>query len=78
MTGFALGLEHDFLRVALLAGVLVGGTCAWLGLFLVLRRTVFVGAALAEIAALGLALGLLLGSALHWQHERPDWENTCQ
>lgn len=72
MTGFAFGLEHDFLRVALLAGVLVGGTCAWLGIFLVLRRTVFVGAALAEIAALGLALGLLLASALHWPHERPE------
>ena len=72
MIAMVLGLEHDFLRTALLAGVLVGGTCAWLGVFLVLRRTVFVGAALAEIAALGLALGLLLGSALHWTHERPE------
>jgi ABC-type Mn2+/Zn2+ transport system permease subunit len=57
LTSFTL----PFMQMALAAGLLVGCTCAYLGVSLVLKRIVFVGAALAEIAAAGLALGLLLG-----------------
>jgi ABC-type Mn2+/Zn2+ transport system permease subunit len=43
---------QDMVRVALL----VGASCAFLGVFVVLKRIVFVGAALANVASLGAAL----------------------
>lgn len=49
-----------FVRSALAAGVLVGAGCSYLGVFVVLRRTVFVGIALAQLAALGVALSLFV------------------
>jgi ABC-type Mn2+/Zn2+ transport system permease subunit len=53
----------DFMRRALVAGLLVGGVCAFLGIYVVLRRIVFVGVALAEMSSAGVALGLLTGRA---------------
>jgi ABC-type Mn2+/Zn2+ transport system permease subunit len=53
-------LSLPFLWMALAAGLLVGCLCAYLGIFLILKRIVFVGAALSQIAAAGLALGLVL------------------
>jgi ABC-type Mn2+/Zn2+ transport system permease subunit len=46
---------------ALSAGLLAGGVCAFLGVYVVLRRIVFLGVALSEAAALGVALGLFMG-----------------
>jgi ABC-type Mn2+/Zn2+ transport system permease subunit len=43
---------HDALKAALLVAVL----CSYLGVFVVLKRIVFVGAALAEVSSLGAAL----------------------
>jgi ABC-type Mn2+/Zn2+ transport system permease subunit len=54
-------LREPFLRYALVAGLLAGGVCAFLGVYVILRRIVFLGVALAEAAALGVALGLFLG-----------------
>lgn len=51
----------DFMRRALLAGLVVGGVCAYLGVYVVLRRIVFVGVALAEMSSAGVALALLAG-----------------
>lgn len=51
------------MRLALLAGLLVGGVCAYLGVYVVLRRIVFVGVALAEMSSAGVALALLTGIA---------------
>jgi len=53
-----LGLP--FVRMALAAGLLVGTMCAYLGVWVVLRRVVFVGIALAQVAALGVAIGFYL------------------
>ena len=53
-----LGLP--FVRSALAAGVMVSLTCSYLGVFVVLRRTVFVGIAMAQLAALGVALSLYI------------------
>jgi len=53
--------SEPFLRHALFAGLLAGSVCAFLGVYVVLRRTVFLGVALSEAAALGVAIGLLLG-----------------
>jgi ABC-type Mn2+/Zn2+ transport system permease subunit len=52
---------EPFLRYALFAGLLTGSVCALLGVYVVLRRIVFLGVALSEAAALGVALGLFLG-----------------
>jgi ABC-type Mn2+/Zn2+ transport system permease subunit len=57
-------LSLPFMWMALAAGLLVGCLCAYLGIFLILKRIVFVGVALSEIAAAGLALGLVLQSWL--------------
>jgi len=50
-----------FMQQALLAGLLVAVTCAFLGVFVVLKRIVFVGIALAQLSSAGVALALLLG-----------------
>jgi ABC-type Mn2+/Zn2+ transport system permease subunit len=52
---------ESFLRYALFAGLLAGSVCAFLGVYVILRRIVFLGVALSEAAALGVALGLFLG-----------------
>jgi ABC-type Mn2+/Zn2+ transport system permease subunit len=40
---------------------MIGGLCAFLGVYVILKRIVFVGIALAEVSALGVAAGLMLG-----------------
>lgn len=52
---------QPFLRYALFAGLLAGSVCAFLGVYVILRRIVFLGVALSETAALGVALGLFVG-----------------
>jgi len=49
-----------FARIALAAGLLVGGMCSFLGVHVVLRRVVFLGIALAQLATLGAALSFYL------------------
>lgn|GEM_PF-1782640 len=53
--------SHGFIQRALLAGLLAGGLCAWLGVFIVLRRMVFVGIALAQVASCGVAFAVFAG-----------------
>ncbi|HEX8834070.1 MAG TPA: metal ABC transporter permease [Abditibacteriaceae bacterium] len=55
--------SKDFMRQALLAGLSVALICSYLGVYVVLKRIVFVGVALAEMSSAGIALGLLLGFA---------------
>ena len=51
----------SFMRWALLAGLLVTGVCGYVGVYVVLKRIVFVGVALAEVSSAGVALALLVG-----------------
>jgi ABC-type Mn2+/Zn2+ transport system permease subunit len=53
--------RESFLRYALFAGLLAGSVCALLGVYVILRRIVFLGVALSEAAALGVAFGLFIG-----------------
>lgn len=53
-------LTVPFMRNILLAGVLVAMGLAPLSVYVVLRRIVFVGAAVAEISSAGVALAILL------------------
>ncbi len=52
---------QSFVRYAVFASMLAGGVSAYLGVYVLLRRIVFVGIALAQIATLGVALGHWLG-----------------
>jgi manganese/iron transport system permease protein len=52
---------RPFMRSALLAAVLVGLTCALLGVYVVRRRMAFVGDALAHTTLPGLAVAYLFG-----------------
>lgn len=54
----------DFMQHALLAGLLVGAVCGYLSVYVVLKRIVFVGIALAEMSSAGIALALWLGGIL--------------
>jgi zinc/manganese transport system permease protein len=50
-----------FVPWAFVAGTLVAVTCAVFGVLVILRRVVFIGITLAEVAAFGVALALVLG-----------------
>jgi len=54
-------LRPDFLlRDALLAGLLVGIVCPWVGVYFIMRRIIFLGVALPQVSAAGIALAFLL------------------
>lgn len=56
--------QFTFMRTALLAAVLVGFTCALLGVYVVLRRMAFIGDALAHTTLPGLVIAYLAGWSL--------------
>ena len=49
----------DFMQRALWIGLIVGAVCGYLGVFVVLRRIIFVGMALAEFSSAGVAFSML-------------------
>jgi ABC-type Mn2+/Zn2+ transport system permease subunit len=55
------GDDKSFMRHALVAGVLVALMCSYLGIYVVLKRIVFVSVAMSALSSAGIALGLLLG-----------------
>ena len=55
----ALG-EFQFLRQALIAGVIIAGLCSMLSVYVVLKRMAFIGQGISHAAFGGIALGILL------------------
>ena len=53
-------LSYPFMQRALLAAVIIGPLCAFLGVFVILRQMAFFCDAIAHAALAGIALGLLL------------------
>jgi len=53
-------LQYEFMRNALIAGVLVSVACGIIGTFIVLNRSVFVSAGIAHAAYGGIGLGYFL------------------
>lgn len=53
--------SDSFMTTALLTGLIAGMACAYLGVFIILKRIIFMGIAIAEVSALGVALGLFIG-----------------
>lgn len=47
--------QLPFMKSALISSILIGLMCSYLGIFVVLRRIIFVGIALAQMSALGVA-----------------------
>jgi len=65
---------YDFWRDSMAAVLLAGAMCAALGVYVVLRRVVFVGAALTQISGVGVALAFWLASFAGGEpHEAPIW-----
>lgn len=59
-------LQYDFMRRALVAGLLVGLAAPAVGIFLVQRRLALIGDGLGHVALAGVAAGVLTGSAPVW------------
>jgi zinc transport system permease protein len=57
----AAGAWPPFMYQALYAGLLVAIMCSFLGLYVVLKRIVFVGVALSELSSAGIAMALFMG-----------------
>ena len=53
-------LSYPFIQAALVAGTLSAGLCGLVGVYVLLKRIVFVGITLAQVASLGVALALLI------------------
>jgi zinc transport system permease protein len=56
-------LEFDFIRRALLVGILISLCCAFLGIFLVLRKLSMIGDGLAHVSFATVALALFLSAS---------------
>jgi ABC-type Mn2+/Zn2+ transport system permease subunit len=54
-------LGERFVQNAMLASVMIGALCAFIGVYVILKRIAFVGVAISEISALGVAAGLMIG-----------------
>jgi zinc transport system permease protein len=64
MESFDLFMTSYFLwRDPMIVGVVAGAVCGFLGVYVVLRRIIFVSAALTQISSLGVALAFFLGAS---------------
>jgi zinc transport system permease protein len=65
MSGFAdFWAGRELWRDPMIAGVLAGAVLGYIGVFVVLKRMVFVSAALSEISGVGVAFAFWLGALL--------------
>lgn len=55
--------NDSFMQIALAASLIAGAVCAYLGTYVVLRRVVFVGAALAQVSSAGVGLAIYVGKS---------------
>jgi zinc transport system permease protein len=62
---------REIWEVPLAASVVAGALLGFLGVYVVLRRTVFVSAALTQLSTLGLVATLLVEERVHIQTEHP-------
>jgi zinc transport system permease protein len=46
---------------AVIAGTVIAAVCSFLGTFVIMKRVVFIGIALSEVSAAGIALGIISG-----------------
>jgi zinc transport system permease protein len=65
--------SHVLWRDPMIVALLAGSLCAFLGVFIVLKRVVFVSAALSQLSGVGVALFFWLGSILGIDLHHPPW-----
>ena len=65
LEGFKLNMN------GVIAGMLVAGICSYIGVYVVLKRIVFVGASLAQISSAGVALAFMLGLSIPFFRNHP-------
>ncbi|TET32564.1 MAG: metal ABC transporter permease [Planctomycetota bacterium] len=53
--------KQEFMLIAMAAGGLAAIACCYLGVYVLLRRVVFVGVSIAQVSSGGVALGILIG-----------------
>jgi ABC-type Mn2+/Zn2+ transport system permease subunit len=58
---FSVFNDYSFLKLAMMSSLIIGAVCAYLGVYVVLRRVVFVGAALAQVSTAGVGLAMYIG-----------------
>jgi len=63
---------REIWQAPLLASLVAGALLGFLGVYVVLRRTVFVSAALTQISTVGLVFGLFLEERLHIEAEHVE------
>jgi zinc transport system permease protein len=56
--------QQGFMLNVLTGTMIIAALCSYLGAFIVLRRAVFVGAALAQVSSLGVAIALFASGAI--------------
>jgi len=56
--------QQGFMLNVLAGTMIIAALCSYLGAFIVLRRAVFVGAALAQVSSLGVAIALFASGAI--------------
>jgi zinc transport system permease protein len=66
MSPLTEALQYSFIQRALMGGLFIGCSCAFLGVFLVLRRLSLIGDGLAHVSLAGVGLGLLLNTQPVW------------
>jgi len=59
-------LTREYMRNAMIAGVLVGALCAVIGVYVVLKGLSFIGAGIAHASFGGVAIGVVLGVNPIW------------
>jgi zinc transport system permease protein len=67
---------REIWEIPLAASVVAGALLGFLGVYVVLRRTVFVSAALTQLSTLGLVLALLVEERVHIETEHA-WEQLA-
>lgn len=57
--------EHDFIKIALFVGIVSSVLCSYIGNFILIRKMTFISIALSEIAAVGVALGMMFNFSVN-------------
>ncbi len=69
MDDLLLGIKLNWMGVV--SGLLVAGICGYIGVYVVVKRIVFVGASLAQISSAGIALAFLMGTSVPFANQHP-------
>ena len=73
MTDVGFFASYTLWRDPMIVALLAGSLCAFLGVFIVLKRVVFVSAALSQLSGVGVALFFWLAAVIGLDPHHPPW-----